>query len=247
MDHSPARRGESGNVMFYIFVCIALLAALSYAVAHGSRSSMKGLTQDRARLYATETMAYTDAVAKAVTTLRLRGIPATTLDFGVAGLTGYDNAACTDAGCEIYNPAGGGVNFTVPAAEWLETAYSAHAEYRKAFFDGTLCIPQVGTGNSGCAADSTDNEELVMFVPFIKREVCLVINDLAGVTNPSGEPPTYGACPWATKFAGAFANSRALSGGGADALAGKTAACIQTTTCAGMNNSYHYYQVLQAR
>ena len=135
-----------------------------------------------------------------------------------------------------------------PPGDWLDRSFAAQAEHGNAFFDGTTCVPNVGTGDASCGGDATDNEELTMFVPFINRTVCLTINELANVDNPGGEPPELDDCAWATKFTGSFAEGVALTGGTADALSGHSAGCVRVTaSCAGMGDSHHYFQVLVAR
>src|SRR5688500_16139778 len=122
------REHESGNVFFYIFICIALLAALSYAVAQGSRSSVTTLTDDRRQLVATEIIGYGDIVSKAVTQLRLRGTQVDQLSFAntVLPSADYGDYDCIDppdtcpAGTgpqhEVFNPAGGAVVYSDPPA-----------------------------------------------------------------------------------------------------------------------------------
>lgn len=240
------KNSQSGNAMFYILIAIALLVALSYAVSQGSRGSVTSMSRDRARLFAGEIIAYGDAVAQAAQILRLRGVTPQTLNFNTAGLTGYNNPACGAAeSCAIYNPAGGAVNYTKPPVDWLQSDFAAQAEYQNAFITGATCVPQVGTGTATCASDGVDNEELVLFVPFVKPEICKEINDLLGIANPSDAPPVQGSCPWATKFTGSFAAGQIISAPG---MTGQTAGCFRADSgCATMPDSYHFYQVLVAR
>lgn len=245
MTQDRARRAQSGNVMFYIFAAIALLAALTFAVSQGSRGSINSMTEDRARLFASEIMAYGDAVAKAAQALRLRGVPLNMLSFDTPGLDDYENPNCTTADCRIYSPAGGGVNYTAPATEWLDSNYSALANYARAFVDGTVCVPDVGTGGPGCRSDAVDNEELVVFVPYIKRDVCLTINRLSGIDNPGNDAPQVSDCAFGTKFTGAFADGVEID---AAQLRGKPAGCVKTdNSCGNGADAYHYYHVMIAR
>jgi hypothetical protein len=240
-----ARRGESGNALFYIFAAIALLAALTYAVSHSGRTSVSDLTKDRVRLLAGEVISYGDSVAKGTAMLRLRGIPATSIDLDNSVLTGYDNAACTTADCAVFDPDGGGVNYVIPPTDWLDSSFSGQGDYGQAYFDGHSCVPLVGSGHTDCDSDSTDNEELVMFVPFVRKQLCTQINDLLSVGNPGGDAPVVSDCAFGTKFTGSFGDGTAID---APELAGKTAGCFRYDGgCGGAGGSYHFYQVLIAR
>ena len=65
---------ESGNVLFYILIAVALLAALSYTVAQSTRGNVGQLSAERARLYATEIIENANVMSSAVSQLRLRGV-----------------------------------------------------------------------------------------------------------------------------------------------------------------------------
>ena len=236
------RQSESGNVFFYIFLCIGLLAALSFAIAQGGRITGSALQQDNASVAAAEIIAYGDTVAKAVTQLRLRGVAETGLSFEDPALSaGYANVACTTGRCKIFNPSGGAVVYKAPDSGWLDTSQSASTGYGEYFFTGIECIPFIGSGGASpsCTGDGIDNEELIMFLPYIKKDICIQINEKLGMTNPSGDPP----------FTGGFGNGVALGGNlGATSsyINGHMAGCFEgdTTPPAG---TYHYFQVLLAR
>ena len=65
---------QSGNVLFYILIAVALLAALSYTVAQSTRGNVSQLSAERARLYATEIIENGNVISSAVSQLRLRGV-----------------------------------------------------------------------------------------------------------------------------------------------------------------------------
>lgn len=245
MTHDHARRGESGNVMLYIFAAIALLAALTYAVSHSGRASVSDLTEDRVRLLAGEVISYGDTAAKGATVLRLRGVTANMIDMNNNLQAGYDNPACTSSDCALFDPAGGGVNFVPPPKDWLDAGESGQTEYGHAYFDAQTCVPYVGSGESDCNTNVTDDEELVMFVPFVRKDLCLKINEFLSIPNTGNDAPVVSDCTFGSKFTGTYSENSIID---ATDLNGKTAGCYRYTTgCTGMDDTYHYYQVLIAR
>ncbi len=171
------RDSERGNVLYYIFIAVALLGALSYAVAQGTRGSAKGLTEEKQRLLAAEIIDFGDVVKKAVATLRLRGISFSGLEFSYPGSAGYDNAACAADECNIFSTGGGGVLYKSASAQALGSpqpwVFAANNE-----------IQDVGL----TAGDATSTDLLVI-LPDVVQGVCVEINGKLGVINPSGEPP----------------------------------------------------------
>jgi hypothetical protein len=78
MKRTPAERG---NVMFYILIAVALLAALIFAVAQSGRGNIQQVSEEKARLFATEIIQYTGTMANGVAQLRLRGVRDTEISF----------------------------------------------------------------------------------------------------------------------------------------------------------------------
>lgn len=236
--NEPMRQGESGNVFVYIFVCIALLAALSYAVAQGGRSSVTSLTEERQRLLATDIIGYSDSVSKAVSLLRLRGTPMNSISFAnpfvSAGEYGDYN---DDPANEIFNPAGGAVVYTDPPAEATTTGTE---EY---LFLANNEISGIGTtcGNANCS-------DLLIAIDNMRKDVCMKINDLLGVQNPpdgdgNAAPPNDTNIDEATKFLPATNFGYTATIGDEDsALADKREACFYEG-----NSKHTYYRVLLGR
>lgn len=172
------RQNESGNVFFYIFVCIALLAALSFAVSQGGRSSVTTLTEDRQRLVATEIIAFGDIVGKATTQLRLRGVAPTALSFASTFLSADYGVFGANPANEVFNPAGGAVVYHAPP----EAATRSAQQY---LFLANNEVENIGTTCGGAAC-----MELLLVAADLRPEVCIKINVLLGVDNPGDVPPT---------------------------------------------------------
>lgn len=248
------RAAERGNVMFYIFIAVALLAALSYAVSESTRGNVAQLSEEQARLHATEIIEYGNIVAQAVGQLRLRGCDLDEMNMDNALVTGYTNAgAPADGSCNVFDVRGGGVEWRDVPQDWLDSAQSAQTEYGNLFIPIDTCVIDVGTNSSTLCNDSGSDEELLLIVPWIKREICLQLNTLLDITNPSGVPPTESSNAWGSgydKFTGTLGGTEEIGDGGTAAthLTGRTAGCFAGVgTSTPPANSYHFFRVLQAR
>lgn len=230
---SEFRQSESGNVFWYIFLCIALLGALSFAVARGGRTTVTSLSSDRTRLDATEIIAYGDTIAKAVNQLRLRGTAETALSFANEFLSSGYGTFGANPDNEIFSPAGGAVVYHAPPGDATQSAQ----DYR---FLANNEIELIGTTGGGAA-----NVDLVMAVTDLKQGVCEEINNLVDVTNPGGIPPTDTDIDETTFYvpgATPFGSSPNTVGDEDSALSGQREACFYEN-----GTQYVYYKVLISR
>lgn len=225
---------ERGNVMFYILIAVALLAALIFAVSQSGRGNVQQVNVERARLLGSEVIEYASAVTTAFAQLRLRGCNLDEMNFENDVIAGYTNAgAPADGTCNIFALAGGGVTFKRPAADAVTATgvhvFSAQAELQDI---GTTCAA------SGCA-------DLIMFTGPLSESVCAQINDRLGVGD-DGDPPPEGNANAATiaKYTGAVTYANTF---GDDApgliFKGKSAACIEDTN----DSLFYFYKVLAPR
>lgn len=224
------RHSESGNAIFYIFVAIVLLAALSFAVAEGSRSSGKTLNEDRARLAASEIISYGDAANKAVGMLRLRGIAATDISFAHPDANVAYGTYGTTPTAEVFHPEGGGITYRLPPDFGVATAGTAY------LFTGSNQVENMGSvcGTAACS-------DLLILVPDVRLEVCQQINAILGYSDKNATPVTDSDTDM-TMFAGTFTNIETLSDED-PLLAARAAGCYQDQN----TSDYIYYQVLLAR
>lgn len=242
------RQGERGNVMFYILIAVALIAALSYAVSSSMRGGGQSLSEDRARLMAAEIIEYASIVSKAVQQLRLRGCAENEISFENSIDTDYTNgSAPSDNTCHIFHVSGGGVEYREPLSEWIDSAYSAENDYSQVLYTAASCIDQVGTGDSACQSAGTSVAELIMALPFIHESICIEINRKAGVGTPGAAPPVDLNAAWnvgGRHFTGIYQGGTRIQDT-ALVLDGQRTACFQGTTTP--NGGFHFYKVLQAR
>lgn len=239
---------QNGSAFFVILIAIAMFAMLSYAVYQGGRSSNASLTNEQVLLAAQEIIAYGDNIQKAVQTLRLRGCSDTQLNFTNSmskqkggTLYNYINGSSpADGSCHVFDVRGGKVSANLLSTGYIDPALITDNSWmHPASFIITSTRMQ-GAGTNAAAASGTD---IVLWLGRLKPEVCMKINDLLGITNPSGAPPidtfdcdsnafqgSYSGCSDPIGNIGALQNSRAY--------------------CSGYDSSglmYNYFQVLVAR
>lgn len=237
------RSSEKGSILFFIFVGVALFAALSYTVAGMMKSGDPSkVASEKARLYAGEIVDIGRKLRETVQDLRISNSCRTEeISFDVTALTGY-NFATRDA-CKIYNPAGGAQSYYTPQKEWLEGSMAGVSPiYGQIYFPNDVCVQGIGAGAAGCESDGEDNEDLIVIVPFIKPEICNQINKSLSLPET---PPVETGGAWSTtpgRYQGAFADGAILNQNGL------MAGCFAGS---GTNDpparSYHFFQVLQAR
>lgn len=223
---------ESGNVLFYILIAIAMLAALSFAVSSGNNNANTQISDEKAELAASELMAYGDVLANAVAQLRLRGCADSEISFENNEIAGYTNASApSDESCHIFSINGAGVNWQDVGANAASSASSVWT------FNAAMDFENIGTNctNSGCT-------ELAAIVPDVKEAICIQINALNSVSTPETIP--VDASSSITKFTGSYSYSNQVGDEvGSAKIAGIKGACFEST--AGSYNLF--YRVLTAR
>lgn len=242
-----SRPSQSGSVFVIILLAVAMFAMLSYAVSQGSRSSGTALSKEQARVAAQEVISYGNVIQKAVAALRLRGCSDTQLNFtnngksrrGNGSAYDYTNPSSPDDGsCDVFSTNGGNVTpkfldsgFVDPALvdpSWMD----AHS-----FIVTATRMEGVGT-NAG--AEGTD---LIIWLGRLRPEVCMAVNDLLGVTNPSNKPPVDTFDCSSNPFQGTYSSCP-------DALGDTPELTGKSAYCNGYDDSglmYNFFQVLVAR
>ncbi|HEY0902120.1 MAG TPA: hypothetical protein VGD95_08360, partial [Micavibrio sp.] len=184
----PRRDAESGNVLFYILIAIVLFAALSFAVANIMNSGTADPRRETRMLEASDVIQYGDGLKRTVQAMRIRGVADAKISFESPRLRldyAHPVAApqrCTSDECRVFAPAGGGFTYIQPPHDWLDSNFVVNALYGDWFFPTGVCVAESGTGGAGCASDTTDNEELVAILPYVRRDLCLEINERLGIT-----------------------------------------------------------------
>lgn len=229
------RNSESGNVFFYIFLGVALFGALTYAVSQSGRGSVDNITREQSRLRATEIIDFSDAVSKAVGTLRLRGVTLAQLRFAHADLstTDYGDPDTSDPAHLVFNAAGGGIIYKDPAPDVLATPGGQWLFLNQNQIDGF---------GSTCTTESCS--DLIMAIPDIRSDVCKIINKLAGISNPDTLPSDT-EFETSGKFKGTITGTPKIIGDetSSASLNGKPFACFKNDD----DGKHYFYRVLWAQ
>ncbi len=234
-NHLHTSHHQRGNVLFYILIAVALLAALSYAISGSIRSGgSDALNDERAGLYAAELIEYANIVSNATAQLRLRGCSETTLNYYHVSVAGHVNAGAPgDNSCDIFHINGGGVARIAIPAEITDPATTPNYIW--------TIMPLNEIEGVGLSDNDADSADLIMVADYLKQSICIKINDLLGVSNPSGVPPTDTNIR-TNSFTGSYTYINTI-GDEDSALLSRTAACFMHTTA----GRYAFYKVLLAR
>lgn len=248
---------QSGNALWIILVAIALLAAATIAVTRSSDSTEESGSKEQDRIAASEIMRYAASIEQAVQQMQMRGLSENDISFENSTISGYENPNCVTGDCKIFDADGGGRRYTAPKSQWLDKSLSSRTYYGEWYITGAVCVEGVGTDNtppeSSCQSNgSTRDEDLVIIMPFVKKSICIAINNLANVSNPDSEPPQDAGDPYPddSKYAGSYLEpSRLLdSRKDNDETFGKKTGCIEgDSSKAAFADGYYFYHVLIGR
>lgn len=215
---------------------IVLFAALGVAMSQGSRSGESTLSDEKARLAATDIIGYGASLRNAVKQLQIRGCSDTQISFQSdrwPNQTLFNNTLSpSDNSCHLFHPDGGGMNVMDIPAEW----YSRNFATTGIRFSGGNSVLDVGPG----AMNVVTSMELGFYINGISDEICLAINKMAGITDIPDNGIAYAPSNY---FVGAYSASGQIRGG--TALSRKMFGCFYTNVLSIDSNIF--YQVLIAR
>lgn len=234
---------EQGSVLMWILVAVVLLAGLTAAMNQGSRTSTGMVTGQEARLYASEIIQYGNTVKQAVQRMNMNGISEGDFSFEntvfkFAGgaprhpSTSYPN--CTEDKCKVFHPLGGSIQANHTPNGSTVVTNEVDAPFAGAWSPWTASIDGVGT----------DQSDLIFMVGFLKKEVCTAINDVLGVSNPAGEPPSFSYNTTVAQYHLASPYQAAASGWSDGIVTGRESFCFRAESS---GNAYIYMVTLIAR
>lgn len=244
---------HAGNALIIILVVIILLAALTMTLTRTSSKTSSNLGGEEARILAGKIMRQAQSVETAVQKLKnLNGCGENQISFENTGGSSraYVNASSpADKHCHVYDMAGAGLAYSRADPGFLDTDQSALTDYGHWVFSAQQCVLEVGTGTTA-APCTAGNTELLLSLPHIRKDICLAINDLVGISNASGEPPLEDFDDAATGFDGTYAASVSDPelGEGASGvnLIRHASGCLKDS--AGVwTNSYIFYHAILVR
>jgi hypothetical protein len=243
---------QSGNVFIVILIGVFLFSALLYMFARSAQQGTGNITQQQAKVAAQEVLNYARLIEGGVDRIRRNGCSESEISFENSFVAGYNNArAPLDNSCHVFDDNGGKISYTAPSTNWLDAANDTEIFYNELLFPEGSCVIDVGTGGSTCnTANNETTHDIVLIIPWIKRELCITLNNDLNVENPSGEPPIDNGRVWLAtndKFVGNFPTTAgyALQ---ADTSENHTSACIAADPLGDQpGGGFHFYHVLLAR
>ncbi|MCB1783915.1 MAG: hypothetical protein KDI13_07950 [Alphaproteobacteria bacterium] len=242
-------KNERGNALFFILIAVALLGLLTATLTRNSSTVDQAGDFEQTRISASKILNTAKSIENAVQELQSRGCSENDISFENTTVSGYTNAGSpSDGSCSVFETNGTGLTYQTPKTGWLDTSKSAQSNYGEWVFTANNYVVGVGTGTDTSGDATPSNKDLIVILPYISSTLCAAVNDLVGVTNPSGAPPTNVTTSGLTpKYTGTFsAGDHIKDTSGTDALNGKESGCFEGGGIPA-SGTYHFYQVLIAR
>ncbi len=184
------KESQNGNAIILILLAVGLFAALGYAFTNTSRTSTVFLSDETAKSYANQIIAYGSDVQSAVKRLQLRGCGDNEISFENNIAAGYTNPnAPSDNSCHVYDVAGGGLTYQAPSpqygagTEWVATG--------RGIFYGVRSNDLIAPGDETIAGvDLIEGADLSITLHDVENNICLQINDILqieGIPIDSGD------------------------------------------------------------
>lgn len=219
------RHAELGNVLWFILIAVALLAALTMVLSRSGSTVDQSGDFEQQRIKASEVLRYSKSIESGIEQLRLRGVSENDIslwhdsngDYTEDGSDAYYNANCTTTDCKLFNADGAGLVYASPpsgvndASEWVFTA--------------TNDVADIGTAAP----------ELLIILPNITTGLCAEINRLTGASYAGTETDVD-----FTPFTGTYTATESI-----DLASGQEAGCINYDN--GSTTEPFFYQVLIKR
>jgi len=176
---------------------IAILAVLVGAISSGS-GGFGSTSKERATLLAGQIIAQFEQMRLATMKVSQNGCLDSQISFENFSDTSYVNASAPGSGvCNVFGVFGGTALYKPPPREtidWQTTAGSYVAwRGRYAFqnirHSGKPTVATYVGKVDWCPPPSEPCGDFLAHLPYVTKTVCMAINDLANVDNPSGSPP----------------------------------------------------------
>jgi hypothetical protein len=234
---------ESGAVLFYIFLVVALLAMLTFAVVRmGSESRTGSSTALQQRDQVSTLIGQASLISSALQQMSANAnVSAATFATNLSTVTGGNTWDTAPHIYKLYHPYGGGVSFmsqTGTGAALSDTNIANNFQIRTASY-----VKGIG------ATDATSPPDILFTAQVSTLAVCQLINNIVRGTVLTATPPTVTNTN--TAFANLFTNATGGSGAGANAVLDDTSdtctACVNVSASCVQNTGatlFGYYQVL---
>ncbi len=234
---------KSGNVLWFILISIFLLGALTAFFSNIGNQTENTGDKERARIAASNILRDVKDVEAHVARLMSQGCSESQISFH-DGNTWIDPTLIEREECYLFRLKGANLYPPAPKEGWLDGPHPSHvSDFQKYIYTGTYCVPDIGTGSGGICTES--NKEIIMALPFLRKDVCLALNSILRISNPSGDAPAAAATVMpGNEYDGTFPAAAAFAADDA-AFDGRKAGCAKNTSATP--DFYVLYYVLLAR
>lgn len=227
------KKQQAGNVFIIILIAVALFGALMFTFSRSGSQSSGNLTKQQSKIAAQEIFNYARLVESAVDRVRRNGCSENEISFENDIVTGYENTnAPSDNSCHIFESDGGRLEWENVNANYLDRSRSSESAYNEWRY----------TGRSIFVGQASTNTDLLLYLGWLKLDLCLAINDQLNIENPAGAPPVEPAGFANAVFAGSYVGSGVFD---------LTATSLPTTTSgcfeSDERDGYHFISLLLAR
>ena len=162
---------QRGNVLFFIFIAVALFAALSYAVSNGMRGGGDTITKEQAKVAASEIMRKMQDIRRGYKYLMEQGCSVDDIQF--------DETPVANVDCQIFHVNGGGV--TYPTNLEKHQVNPIASQIGKLSFQNAPDWTSGGqAGNIKHVGVGTDDQDILGRLNFVSNDICVAFNKLAG-------------------------------------------------------------------
>jgi hypothetical protein len=211
---------QDGVALGPILFIIAVLAILAAAIAAGSGSFSGSTSRENAKIMASTILSQMNNLDNCVAMIRSNGFDDTQLDFSLPANTFLDGAGgdwtlpttsvagCTSDACRVFKTAGGGcipqVVALIPEEAVDQNVLNSWGAYCAAG-NNAGCRendPYIAQFKIGGGANAPLHLIFGLQTP-IDKNVCMEINNAAGVANPNGDAP-HGNVTFGSGSCGAY-------------------------------------------
>jgi hypothetical protein len=247
---------QRGNILFLILLAVVLFAALAYAVTSSLRGGGQSASPEKAQAAAAAIVQTGSMVEQGVARMMLiNNCKDTQVTFASTVVGYYAPNSPADRRCHVFDPAGGGL--TIPS---MDKSYYDPARSGASLWGGYVFVANpVEDIGLNCGSPYEACAELMMIVPFLRKDVCQAINAMQGITTIPQVTGTMQMNKFSTyqnETSAGSVNTGKWMGG--PVMKGRHGLCVEGKddiygtlgNYSGSNSAvgtYHYYHVLIAR
>lgn len=213
-----------------------------------SEGGGKTSKDEKVSLYANDILLYAKTLEQVVQKMQARGVSENDLCFDIdeypGGNTDYEHASCATIGNRVFHPQGGGASYVKPDLKYLDSAQSALTYYGDYLITGKTQVQEVPPSGSPARA------ELILYLPYVKKELCMKLNESVGGKNYQGDAPLDDVQSIENTnyhFKGSFSNVRIISADGSmpsTIFQRRPHGCLKHENWPGPNNYGFYYTLI---